>query len=86
MRTRATAHDDVRHRILARWSAGYDSDAFTSVEAAQAHIDDLLHAMMSDPREDWTGCRFEIMARSGERLLTVPVLTAMSALARKLSL
>ena len=64
----------------------YDSDAFTSVEAAQAHIDDLLHAMMSNPREDWTGCRFEIMARSGERLLTVPVLTAMSALARKLSI
>ncbi len=64
----------------------YGSDAFTSVEAAQAHIDDLLHAMMSNPREDWTGCRFEIIARSGERLLTVPVLTAMSALARKLSL
>jgi hypothetical protein len=62
----------------------YQGDEFDSPKEASEHINDLLHEMISDPwEEDWPGCRFQVMASGGERVLAVPVLAAMSALARK---
>ena len=62
----------------------YETDEFRSLEAAQQHIHDLLHMMLSDPwAEDWTGCRFEVRRAGGKRILEVPVLAAMSAIARR---
>ena len=62
----------------------YQSDEFPSPEGASEHITDLLYEMITDPRQkDWTGCRFQVMASSGERVLAVPILAALSALARK---
>jgi 3-oxoacyl-[acyl-carrier-protein] synthase III len=62
----------------------YETDEFRSLEAAQQHIHALLHAMLSDPwAEDWTGCRFEVRRAGGKSVLEVPVLAAMSAIARR---
>ncbi len=64
----------------------YETDEFRSLEAAQQHIHALLHVMLSDPwAEDWTGCRFEVVTAAGETLFSVPVLAAMSAIARRRS-
>ncbi len=62
----------------------YETDEFRSLEAAQQHIHALLHVMLSDPwAEDWTGCRFEVRRMGGSSVLDVPVLAAMSAIARR---
>ena len=61
----------------------YESDEYRSLEAAQQHIHALLQVMLSDPwAEDWTGCRFEVRRAGGKSVLEVPVLAAMSAIAR----
>ena len=62
----------------------YESDEFRTLEAAQQHIHALLQEMLSDPwAEDWTGCRFEVRRAGGKSVLDVPVLAAMSAIARR---
>jgi hypothetical protein len=64
----------------------YEGEEFSNPADARQHIEDLLHEMMSDPAaEDWTGCRFEVATSDGIRVLQVPVLATMSALARRSS-
>jgi hypothetical protein len=61
----------------------YESDEFDSLDEARCHIDELIEAMRGDPSgEDWTGCRFDVATVRGKTVLQVPVLAAMSALAR----
>lgn len=55
---------------------------FGSVEEAHQQVTALVREMMADDEEDWTGCRFEVTTARGESLLSIPVLPAMSAIAR----
>jgi hypothetical protein len=53
------------------------------VDEVYHQVAELVREMMTDDQEDWTGCRFEITSARGEALLSVPVLPAMSAIARQ---
>jgi hypothetical protein len=62
----------------------YESDEYGTLDDARRHIDDLIGEMMDDTSdEDWTGCRFDVATARGKRVLQIPVLAAMSALARR---
>ena len=64
----------------------FESDEFSSPDEARQHIDDMLGEITLDSWvEDWTGCRFEVATADGETVFSVPVLTAMSAIARRRS-
>jgi hypothetical protein len=64
----------------------YEGDEYSNLDDAQHHINELLQAMMVDSwSEDWTGCRFAVASLNGETVLEVPVLTTMSAIARRSS-
>jgi hypothetical protein len=55
-----------------------------SIEETGERITALLRTMMDEHHEeDWTGCWVEVTTSGGERVLTVPVLPTMSAIARQ---
>ncbi len=57
---------------------------YRSLYAASRHIHEQLREMMTDHRaDDWTGCRFEATTEEGKKVLEVPVLAEMSAIARR---
>jgi hypothetical protein len=62
----------------------YEGEEFTSLNMVHQHIDDLLQEMISDSyRNDWTGCRFAVATETGQPVAEIPVLPAMSAMARR---
>jgi ABC-type ATPase with predicted acetyltransferase domain len=62
----------------------YEDDEYPSVEEARRHVEDIIREMMKDTMtEDWTGCRFEVTTVEGSPVLQIPVLTMMSAIARR---
>jgi hypothetical protein len=64
----------------------YEGDEYPNLDDAQHHINELLQEMMIDSwSEDWTGCRFAVASLDGKRVLEVPVLATMSAIARRSS-
>jgi hypothetical protein len=66
--------------------AEYDDVEYPSPDAAREHIDSLLRDMLADgSTDDWTGCRFAVATQDGRTVLQVPVLAAMSAIARRRS-
>ncbi len=66
--------------------AEYDDAEYPSPDAAREHIDSLLRDMLADgSTDDWTGCRFAVATQDGRTVLQVPVLAAMSAIARRRS-
>jgi len=65
--------------------AEYEDNEYLSPDEAREHIDELLEEMMTDAVEDWTGCRFEVATLDGRTVLAVPVLAAMSVIARRKS-
>jgi hypothetical protein len=59
-------------------------EEFSSLETATRHIDNLLHSMVWDAHfENWTGCRIRVVTESGKPVLEVPILPAMSNIARR---
>jgi len=64
----------------------YEGDEYSNLDDAQHHINELLQEMITDSwSEDWTGCRFAVASLDGKRVLEVPVLATMSAIARRRS-
>ena len=62
----------------------YEDDEYRSHEGARQSINDLIREMMADRwSEDWSGCRFEVTTSDGATVLSIPVLAAMNALARR---
>ncbi len=62
----------------------YEDDEYLDLDEAQRHIEDLIREMMADAWiEDWTDYHFVLMTEDGRAVLQVPVLAAMSALARR---
>jgi hypothetical protein len=56
-----------------------------TIEDAAQNVRDLLRSIMEDPSmEDWTGCRFEIARSDGRSIVEVPIMKAISALARQI--
>jgi hypothetical protein len=61
----------------------FEGEEFTSLSMVHQHIDDLLREMVADSnRNDWTGCRFAVTER-GRRVAEVPILPALSVMARR---
>ncbi len=62
----------------------YEDDEYLSLDEARKHIEYLIREMMTDQwSEDWTSCRFEVTTAGGKTVLAVPILAAMSAIARR---
>jgi hypothetical protein len=57
---------------------------FASLGEALGFIDTVVQNLMADDAAgDWVGCRFEVANEAGDRMLDVPVLTAMQAIAHR---
>ena len=62
----------------------YEDDEYRTLNEARQSVEDLIREMMTDRwSEDWTGCRFEVTTSDGTTVLSIPILAAMSALARR---
>ena len=78
--------NELLHRVLAGCRAHprvRNDENITPEEAHQA-IQDLIQGMITDiGAEDWTGCRFVVATLDGRTVFELPVLAAMSAIARR---
>jgi hypothetical protein len=61
---------------------GLEDKGCASLEDASRRLSALLYELMSED-QDWTGCRFQVTDVEGKVVLVVPVLPAMSAIARQ---
>ena len=63
---------------------GCVGETFSTLEAVNQHVDSLLREMMAESyQDDCTGCRLAVTTELGRPVREIPVLPAMSALARR---